>query len=134
MDELTLKPGDVFTRDFTVTADVHRGFIALFGDRNPLHVDPAFARDKGFASEVMHGNILNGFLSFFVGECLPVKNVIIHSQEIQYRRPVYRDAALTLRAEVVEVHPAVRAVALRFAFANAAGETIAKGKLQLGIL
>ena len=134
MNELPLKPGDEFTRDFALTADVHQGFIALFGDRNPLHVDPAFARSKGFASEVMHGNILNGFLSFFVGECLPFKNVIIHSQEIQYRKPVYLGDALKLRAEVLDVHPAVGAVELRFAFADRFGETVAKGKLQIGLL
>ena len=134
MDDLPLKPGDAFTRDFAVTAEVHSGFVALFGDRNPLHVDPAFARGKGFASEVMHGNILNGFLSFFVGECLPIKNVILQSQEIQYRKPVYLGETLTLRAEVVDVSPAVGSAGLRFTFVDRSGQKVANGKLQLGVL
>jgi len=134
MDELPLKAGDAFARDFAVTADLHSGFIALFGDHNPLHVDAAFARSKGFAAEVVHGNILNGFLSFFVGECLPFKNVVIHAQEISFRSPVYIGDSLSLRAEVTAVHAAPRTVELRFAFAGRDGKTVAKGRLQLGVL
>jgi acyl dehydratase len=38
-----------------------------------LHIDDDYARSKGFKQKVMHGNILCGFLSRFVGELLPVK-------------------------------------------------------------
>jgi len=69
-----MQQGDIYTHAFTVTPGVYDGFIQTFGDRNPLHTDGAFAVSKGFKGPVMHGNILNGFLSFFVGECLPLKN------------------------------------------------------------
>jgi 3-hydroxybutyryl-CoA dehydratase len=81
--------GDKFKEKFVLNGDVYNGFISLFNDKNPLHTDEVFALDKGFKGKVMHGNILNGFLSRFIGECLPVKNVIIHSQEIQYKNPAY---------------------------------------------
>ena len=74
-----MKEGDCFEARFTVTEETYLGFISLFKDKNPLHTDATFARLRGFDDKVMHGNILNGFLSYFIGECLPMKNVIIHS-------------------------------------------------------
>ena len=62
---------------FIVSENIYKGFIQLFNDKNPLHVNDVFAIEKGFKEKVMHGNILNGFLSYFIGECLPVKNVVI---------------------------------------------------------
>jgi 3-hydroxybutyryl-CoA dehydratase len=129
-----MKKGDKFQRRFVVTEATYQGFISLFADRNPLHVDQTFAREKGFQSEVMHGNILNGFLSFFVGECLPLKNVIIHSQAIQFHKPVYKDDVLELHAEVSEVFESVNAFEFRFHFANQADLKVAKGRLQIGII
>jgi 3-hydroxybutyryl-CoA dehydratase len=134
MSAAELSPGQSFTRTFAVTEAVYRGFLAAFNDRNPLHVDRAFAQSKGFASEVMHGNILGGFLSYFVGECLPFKDVIIHSQEISFRKPVYLGDVLELRASVEEVHASVGAARIRFEFVDAAGAAAARGRLQIGRL
>ena len=76
--------GAAFTHSFDVSEQIYRGFVDTFKDRNPFHMDDEAARDKGFAHKVMHGNILCGFLSYFVGECLPLKSVLIHSR----RNPV----------------------------------------------
>src|SRR5207302_955981 len=120
------KERDTFTRNFVVTADLYQGFVDLFHDRNPLHVDDAFARSRGFRGKVMHGNILGGFLSYFVGECLPTRNVIIHSQEIEYKYPVYLDDVLAFEARVEGVHESVGAVEFTFRFRNADGATVSK--------
>eukprot|EP01037_Dinobryon_pediforme_P008328 gene8328-8414_t len=55
-----------FKQNFQVTDTVYSGFILTFGDKNPLHTDETFAQEKGFKGRVMHGNILNGFISYFV--------------------------------------------------------------------
>jgi acyl dehydratase len=101
---------------------------------NPLHTDETFAKNKGFRGKVMYGNILNAFLSYFIGECLPAKNIIIHSQEINYKKPVYLNDALSLRAEIREVHESVNAVLFAYTFSNQSREIVAKGKFQIGIL
>lgn len=38
-------------------ADIDR-FSALSGDRNPLHMNPDFARSRGFTDRVAHGFLL----------------------------------------------------------------------------
>ena len=57
--------------DYVISADVYQQFLQAFGDISPLHVDEQFARDRGFPGKVMHGTILNGFLSHFIGVRLP---------------------------------------------------------------
>ena len=125
---------DSFEEKFKVSEKVYAGFIELFHDRNPLHTDDKFAINKGFKGKVMHGNILNGFLSYFIGERLATKNVIIHSQEIQYKNPVYLEDELKFEASVSGVFESVNTVEFKFLFRNENSKVIAKGKIQIGIL
>lgn len=126
--------GEKFSRNFVVSEVVYQSFIATSNDRNPLHTDEAFASRYGFKGRVMHGNILNCFLSFFVGESLPEKNVIIHKQDIQFKQPVYLNDSLQLDAVVSDVFEAVNAVEFQFSFKNPDSKVVAKGKIQIGIL
>jgi len=131
---MILKLHDKFEETFTVSEQIYEGFIAMFRDKNPLHTDQQFAIDHGFQGRVMHGNILNGFLSYFIGECLPGKNVIIHTQSIQFKNPVYLNDRLFFEGTVVNVFESVNAVEFKFRFKNEALKEVAKGKIQIGIL
>lgn len=126
--------GGSFERVFEVTPQVYEAFQACSGDMNPLHTEEAFATGKGFAGRVMYGNILNCFLSCFIGMHLPTQDVIIHSQQIDFKRPVYMGDRLTLTAKVDGVFESVKAVTFRFRFVNADGVTVASGKFQIGVL
>jgi 3-hydroxybutyryl-CoA dehydratase len=131
---MIFKVSQKFEQTFIVSLDIYAGFVQLFKDKNPLHTDEQFAVEKGFKGRVMHGNILNGFLSYFIGECLPVKNVVIHSQEIQFKNAVYLAEELYFVAEVVGVYESVRVVEFKFSFLNSNRSTVAKGKIQMGLL
>ena len=129
-----LPAGAKFTHAFVVSDAVYSGFIQTFSDRNPYHVSDDAARAKGFAGKIMHGNILNGFLSYFIGECLPVKTVVIQSQEIKFHKPVYLNDALTLHAEVVDFHDSVRTAEISFQFLNQNNIKVARGKVSVGLI
>lgn len=131
---MVFKPDDKFNLQFQVTESTYMGFIELFEDKNPLHTNEIFAQTKGFSGRVMHGNILNGFLSYFIGEALPTKDVIIHTQEIQFKNPVYLNDKLSFEAVVSGVFESVKAVEFKFAFRNEAGKVVAKGKIQIGLI
>ncbi|HOY41626.1 MAG TPA: MaoC/PaaZ C-terminal domain-containing protein [Chitinophagales bacterium] len=126
--------GQEYTQLFQVTDKVYNGFIETFKDTNPLHTDDLFAKEKSFSGKVMHGNILNGFLSYFIGECLPQKNVIIQTQEIKYNLPVYLNDKLNFYAIVEDVFESVNTVEFKFYFSNENNKKVAKGKIQIGII
>jgi 3-hydroxybutyryl-CoA dehydratase len=126
--------GDVYCESYVVSDEVYKGFLALFKDKNPLHTDTRFAVERNFQGIVMHGNILNGFISFFIGERLPAKNVIIHSQEIRYKNAVYLNDALQFTASVTGIYESVNAVEFKYEFRNAETKVVAKGKFQIGLL
>jgi 3-hydroxybutyryl-CoA dehydratase len=129
-----MNKGDIFELRYAVTPQVRDGFREIFKDANPLHTDRAFARELGFTEEVMYGNILNGFISHFIGEALPVKNVIIHSQQIKFFKPFYCGDKLLLKAEIGEAVESVNAFIFNFAFSNQHGQEIARGKVQIGVI
>ncbi|MCW3077775.1 MAG: hypothetical protein JWO32_2384 [Bacteroidetes bacterium] len=125
--------GDKINLKFVITEEVYNGFIFIFKDNNPLHTDAKYAAGKGFKERVMHGNILNGFLSYFIGECLPTKDVIIHSQQIDFSKPVYMNDSLNFEAEVEEIFESVKVVKFKFTFKNNEGKKVAKGSIQIGL-
>lgn len=131
---MIFKVGDKFEESFVVSDKIQQSFIELSQDRNPLHTNSDFAINKGFKGRVMHGNILNGFLSYFIGECLPTKDVIIHSQEIQFKNAVFMDDKLSFSANVYEVYDSVNAVVFKYNFKNELSKVVAKGKIQIGII
>lgn len=128
---MTLQENQEFHYQFKIDDQTYEGFIATFGDRNPLHVEEEFAQNKGFKSKVMHGNILNGFLSYFIGELLPTTDVMILSQTINFKKPVYLNDVLNFEAVIVEQSKAVEVSVFKFKFINADLEIVASGKIQI---
>jgi 3-hydroxybutyryl-CoA dehydratase len=81
----------------------------------------------------MHGNILNGFISYFIGECLPTKDVIIHSQTIDFNKPVFLYDVLNFHAEIDELFESVKVVKFKYYFSNNEDKKVAKGTIQIGL-
>ena len=128
------KINDEFEEYFVVSNSTYQDFLKLSNDKNPLHTNKDFALSKGFKGLVMHGNILNAYLSYFIGECLPLKDVIIHSQDIRFKNPVYLNDKLKFSAIVSGVFESVNAVEFKYYFRNSQLKVVAKGKIQIGII
>lgn len=128
-----MKKGDKYIQQFKVTEEVYKGFLNVFKDKNPMHTDEQFAKSKGFKSVVMHGNILNGFISYFIGECLPEKNVMIYSQSIDFKKPVFLNDSLTFHANIEDVFESVKTAEIKFDFQNSEGIKVAKGNIMIGV-
>lgn len=122
---------------YQVTQEVYDSFQRCSRDMNPLHTDEAFAREKGFKGCVMYGNILNAFISHFVGMCLPTPHVMIQSQDISFHKPVFLNDQITLQASIDTVSEAVNIInyKLKFYKMDEAGkQLVAKGHVQIGLL
>lgn len=122
---------------YKITQEVFDSFQRCSNDFNPLHTDQAYAIDKGFQGCVMYGNILNAFISHFVGMLLPVKEVMIQSQDIFFHKPVYLNDDILLEAVVGQVSEAVNVIIYKLKFSRCKGnnkELVAKGHVQIGLL
>lgn len=123
---------------YKVTPEVYYSFQRCSNDYNPLHTDTAFASKKGFEDCVMYGNILNCFISHFVGMLLPSRDVMIQSQDISFHKPVYLNDEIQLEAGIDTVSEAVNIINYKLKFRRikdgAKPELVAKGHVQIGLL
>lgn len=123
-----------YQHKFVVTQAVYDGFQQCSEDFNPLHTNQDFAKGKGFPQCVMYGNILNGFVSYFIGMLLPSQEVIIHSQDIIFKNPVFLNDELDFTAKVEDISEVVNTVIFKYSFRNAAGKLVARGHVQIGVI
>ena len=122
---------------YRVTPDVYYSFQRCSNDFNPLHTDEMYASRKGFNGQVMYGNILNAFISHFVGMLLPSREVMIQSQDISFHKPVYLNDEIQLEAGIDTVSEAVNIINYKLKFrriAEGQSELVAKGHVQIGLL
>jgi 3-hydroxybutyryl-CoA dehydratase len=121
-------------RDYAITPIVYESFLRAFDDRSPIHVDSEYARLSGFADPVMHGAILNGFLSHFVGMIFPGANSLLLSVDLRYLQPSYLGDTLRLEAKVMQRLDAQQVVVLNCTFFNKTrGVNAAAGRLQVKV-
>lgn len=125
------------TYTYQVTPDVYYSFQRCSNDFNPLHTDALFAKSKGFETPVMYGNILNAFLSHFVGMLLPTREVMILSQSILFQNPIFMNDEITFESSIDKYSPTVNFIDYKFKFRrikNDKKELIANGHIQIKLL
>jgi 3-hydroxybutyryl-CoA dehydratase len=78
------------TRSLRKTVTDHD--IALFAeistDRNPVHLDDAYARDTIFEGRIAHGMLTAGLISAVIGEQLPGHGSVYLGQSLKFMAPV----------------------------------------------
>ncbi len=125
---------NTFNQKFKITQELVNDFVKLSNDRNPLHTIDTFAIEKGFESRVVQGNLQNCFISYFIGECLPSKNVMILSQTINFKNPFYINDILYLNAKIIGVFESVGLIEFDFKFTNQSEKIISKGIIKIKLI
>lgn len=129
-----IREGFQTSRTYTISPDIHAAFLQAFGDVNPLHTDDEFARQLGFPAKVMHGAILNGFISHFVGMHFPGGRVLLHAVDTQFKTPSHLHDEIRIDARVTHVAAAVGAVVMDLVLTNTTRNRVAaKAKVQVGL-
>lgn len=126
--ESPLAVGQRATWSKTITAADIEAFAALTGDRNPLHLDDAFARRSRFGRPVAHGVLVAGVISAALGMVLPGPGAIYLSQTLKFLRPVYPGDTVTATIEVIAIREDKGVVTLRTTCANQAGVPVVDGE------
>src|ERR1035441_134596 len=119
--------------DYVITPQVYEHFLAGFQDYSPVHVDEAFAKSRGFAGKVMHGSILNGFISHFVGMEFPGRFSLLLSVDLRFSNPSYLDDAIQIEAVVSQKMDARSIVILDLTLTNTTRSQLA-GRARAQVL
>lgn len=124
--------GAKLRHDYVITPAVYENFLAAFQDRSPIHVDEAYAQKSGFGGKVMHGAILNGFLSHFIGMIFPGRPGLLLSVDLRFVQPSFLGDALRLEAVVSQKLDSQKVVVLDVTFQNETqANTAARGRVQV---
>lgn len=123
-----IREGDSHAHEYKISDSIYRGFLDLFGDYNPLHVNEEYALSRGMKDCVMHGGILSGFLSHFVGMVFPGRNAMLLSVDIRFLKPCYLGDCVRISTTVKQKIVSQRSLIVRFEITNnASSECISKG-------
>ena len=96
----------------TVTDRDIEMFAEVSTDRNPVHLDDAYAQDTIFEGRIAHGMLTAGLISAVIGEQLPGHGTIYMGQNLKFLAPVRPGDTVRAEVEVVDIDYAKRRVRL----------------------
>jgi 3-hydroxybutyryl-CoA dehydratase len=85
-----------------VEADIE-AFATVSGDRNPVHLDEAYAVETQFKGRIAHGMLGAAYVSAILGMDLPGPGAIYLSQTLAFKRPVRIGDTVLARATVTAI-------------------------------
>jgi 3-hydroxybutyryl-CoA dehydratase len=87
-------------------------FAEVSTDRNPVHLDDAYAQDTIFEGRIAHGMLTAGLISAVIGEQLPGHGTVYLAQSLRFLAPVRPGDTVTAEVEVTEIDYKKRKVTL----------------------
>jgi len=108
----SLTIGESAERSFTVGAQDIDDFAAVSHDRNPVHLDEAFAQTTAFKGRIAHGMLSAAYVSAVLGNDLPGPGSAYVSQSLRFRRPVWIGDVVEVTVTITEIEPRTAKVTL----------------------
>lgn len=87
-------------------------FAEVSTDRNPVHLDDAYAQDTIFEGRIAHGMLTAGLISAVIGEQLPGHGTVYLGQSLRFLAPVRPGDTVLAEVEVLDIDHAKRRVKL----------------------
>ncbi|MDC1122018.1 MaoC family dehydratase [Nitrospinaceae bacterium] len=105
-------------------------FADLTGDHNPLHMDEDFASKTKFKKRVVHGMLTASYISTVIGTILPGPGALYLYQEINFKKPVWIDDTIEVKAKVIQKIESSKMVVLKINITNQNSEKVLTGKAR----
>ncbi len=130
---LYINEGDESVLPFRISPDDMQVFCRLSGDRNSIHLDPAYARAHDLKEPIVYGGLLISMISQLLGMKLPGPGCLWQSLSIQFKAPLYVNESAELRASTSHINYDLRILKLKLSVWRQQ-ELIAKGEAQVEFL
>jgi 3-hydroxybutyryl-CoA dehydratase len=127
-EDLAVGMQSSYTRRVT-EADI-AAFAEVTGDRNPVHLDEAYAAATMFKGRIAHGMLSAGYISTVFGTQLPGPGAIYVSQTLAFKGPVRIGDEVTATVKLRELVAAKRR-AVFDCVCTVAGKPVLEGEAVL---
>lgn len=87
-------------------------FAEVSTDRNPVHLDEAYAQETMFHGRIAHGMLTAGLISAVIGEQLPGHGAIYLGQSLKFMAPVRPGDTVLAEVKVLDIDHSRRRVTL----------------------
>jgi acyl dehydratase len=125
-----IQVGDRAHLNRLITSEDIEIFAKLTGDKNPLHFDKEFAKQRNFEAPIAHGMLTASFLSTLTGMMIPGKGAILTNVKINFRKPVFVDDVLSIVVEVTKKISLSKNIFLSAKITNQHGQVVATGDIK----
>lgn len=115
----------------TVTKERMDAFANLSGDVNPLHMDEAFAKERGFVGRVAYGMLTSSFYSALVGVYLPGEHCLLNDIQITFVKPVYIGEKLCIEGTISDIRYGTGRVRIEACIRNEQSEVVSKSVITV---
>jgi acyl dehydratase len=86
-----IKVGEIYQHEFKFSQDEVNRFAEVTGDKNPVHLDAAYAAKTMFKRPIMHGMLSASLFSKVFGTLFPGEGTIYLKQSLSFLKPMYVD-------------------------------------------
>lgn len=101
LEDLSVGMSAAYERVIT-EQDVVR-FADVSGDRNPVHLDEAYASATRFKGRIVHGMLSASFFSTAIASRLPGPGAIYLTQNLSFRAPVRIGDRVEARITIIDI-------------------------------
>jgi len=127
-----LEVGQEASLSNTVTEAVINAFADVSGDRNPVHLDEAYAATTMFKGRIAHGMLSAAYISAVFGMKLPGPGAIYISQTLAFKAPVKIGDTVVTTVKLVELIPEKKRARFE-TVCTVGGKPVLTGEAQLMI-
>ena len=89
-----------------------RLFADVSTDRNPVHLDEAYAQETIFGGRIAHGMLTASLISAVIGEQLPGHGTVYMAQDLKFLAPVFPGDEVIAEVTVATIDHGRRRVTL----------------------
>lgn len=112
MEYSSLKIGMSHSFKRIITSQDVLKFAEVSGDRNPIHLDEAFAAKGIFKKPIVHGMLVGALFSKSIASDLPGPGSIYLYQDFNFEKPIFHNSELEIIVTVKELKPEKKIVFL----------------------
>lgn len=101
-----IQPQATFEYPFEFSQKDVIAFAEATGDKNPIHLDEAYAKKTIFKKRILHGFLGGSIFSKVFGTIFPGEGTIYLNQSMHFYKPMVTNVPYTAVFTVLETYPA----------------------------